>query len=100
MLIQTKKQLNKKFLINAFGGKCCLCGYNKCLAALSFHHRDPKDKKFNLSKFAGNSELTYEVLRELTKVVLLCSNCHAELHSGMHKDEIINIPSPEFEDLI
>ena len=58
------------------GGKCSICGYNKNLAALTFHHRENKDilmcKIFNY-----NNEY---ILKEMEKCILLCFNCHQELH--------------------
>lgn len=60
------------------GGKCCLCGYDKCLAALDFHHPGAKD--FNIS-----SKMSWASIEpELEKVLLLCSNCHRETHAGLH----------------
>ena len=32
------------------GEKCCLCGYDKCVAALEFHHIDPKQKDLSFNK--------------------------------------------------
>lgn len=31
------------------GGKCSVCGYNKCRAALEFHHTNPNEKDFGIS---------------------------------------------------
>jgi len=60
------------------GGKCCKCGYSKCLAALAFHHLDPKEKEFRI----GNKNIkSWERIRkELDKCILVCHNCHAEIH--------------------
>ncbi len=66
------------------GGKCEDCGYNRCAAALIFHHRDPKEKEFQIS---GKTLAWAKVVVELDKTVLLCSNCHAERHST--EDEIV-----------
>jgi len=60
------------------GGKCSMCGYNKCIDALDFHHINPLNKK-KLSKHP-----TYEKLKEeVKKCVLLCSNCHREVHAPL-----------------
>ena len=62
------------------GGKCSLCGYNRCEAALVFHHTDPTKKGFG---FSGKHALSWSRLKkELDKCVLLCMNCHAEEHAG------------------
>lgn len=65
------------------GNKCEVCGYSKCIAALEFHHVDPKtkDKRFS----AWRKMAWKEVQAELDKCVLLCSNCHKEHHFGETK---------------
>ena len=63
------------------GNKCELCGYNKCKTSLHFHHKDPKEKEFKIS---GNWGLNWErVKRELDKCMLVCANCHGEIHTGL-----------------
>lgn len=58
--------------------KCCKCGYDKYIGALEFHH-EGEDKKFNLSK---NHSIT-QSLEEAKKCILVCSNCHKEIHAGL-----------------
>ena len=56
---------------------CKVCGYNKCAAALDFHHPND-DKEFTIaSNLWKNKEV---VLEEIEKCEILCKNCHAELH--------------------
>jgi hypothetical protein len=63
------------------GGKCCICGYQRHVAALHFHHLDPSLKRMPLS--AGGIAYALETLRaEARNCVLLCSNCHAEVENG------------------
>lgn len=70
----------KEQAVAYLGGKCRVCGYHKCLAALDFHHRDPREKDFEIS-----SKMSWEAIEpELRKVVPLCKNCHAETHAGLH----------------
>jgi len=64
------------------GGKCLLCGYNRCSAALEFHHIDPATKIFTIGS-SGRGLKT--VLEEIKKCVLLCSNCHREVEVGITK---------------
>lgn len=60
------------------GGKCIHCGYNKCIAALGFHHRNPAEKLFQIG---GSHSRSWKVIqRELDKCDLTCANCHAEQH--------------------
>jgi hypothetical protein len=64
------------------GGSCNICGYNKSVAALQFHHLDPSQKDFALSA-NGHTRRWVDVKKELDKCVCLCANCHAELHAGI-----------------
>lgn len=73
----------KRKLIAASGGRCALCGYDECPAALQFHHLEPANKSFNISR--GGVTRSYAELRaEAAKCVLLCGNCHAEVEGGYH----------------
>jgi hypothetical protein len=69
----------KQKLITLLGGKCEICGYNKSIWALSFHHKDPTQKKFMLS-VEGMLTKWDSLVEEIKKCQLLCMNCHAELH--------------------
>jgi transposase len=73
----------KETLVAEAGGKCRLCGYSRCLAALEFHHLDPASKKFGLARRGARSIATLR--SEARKCVLLCSNCHAEVEAGAAK---------------
>ncbi len=64
------------------GGKCEICGYNKCSRALVFHHLDPKTKKFGVSD-KGLTRSWEKTKAEIEKCILLCSNCHMEIHDGI-----------------
>lgn len=68
----------KKRAVEYLGGKCMRCGYNKCLAALSFHHRNPEEKEIAFDKIKGGSWNI--IIKELDKCDLLCCNCHMEHH--------------------
>jgi len=76
------RKRTKKKLIEYKGGKCESCGYNKCDSALQFHHKDPTEKDFSIS---GKS-LSFDRLKEeVDKCMLVCSNCHAEIHENILK---------------
>ena len=72
------------------GGCCELCGYNKCLRSLVFHHRDPLQKDFAIGenrpgyKKSRNWEL---IKNELDKCQLLCHNCHNEVHENIEESK-------------
>jgi transposase len=72
----------KRRLVKEAGGACAICGYDRCVAALEFHHLDPSTKRFALSR-QGVTRSYAEALAEARKCVLLCSNCHAEVEAGM-----------------
>jgi len=66
--------------VEYLGGKCVVCGYERCIQALSFHHTDD-NKDFTISNNYGYS---WEVLKEeLDKCILVCQNCHQEIHYGI-----------------
>jgi len=64
------------------GGKCMICGYDRCLDALDFHHRDPSKKDFGLSAH-GITHSWEKIQKEIQKCVLICANCHREVHAGI-----------------
>lgn len=66
-------------ILTAMGGKCQSCGYDKCQSALECHHIDPKTKEFSIG---DNFTRSWEnVKNEFRKCVLVCSNCHREIHA-------------------
>jgi hypothetical protein len=74
---EARVQLKRK-MVAYKGNRCELCGYDQCLAVLSFHHLPNRQKTFSI---AGNHGHSWARLRrELDKCVLLCQNCHAETH--------------------
>jgi hypothetical protein len=90
---QTIRSLRRKIeLIDLKGGKCEVCGYNKNLAALQFHHLDPTKKVMKLDmRTLGNTNMD-KIMLELDKCVLLCANCHSEEHNKEYtRDNIENI---------
>lgn len=71
------KKRKKKELVEYKGGKCEKCGYNKCITALEFHHLDPTKKDFQIS---GKNYKIERLKEEVDKCILVCSNCHREIH--------------------
>ena len=69
----------KEELVEYKGGKCEICGYNKCIAALEFHHIDSNEKDFAISS-KGITISIEKMKKEVDKCMLLCSNCHKEVH--------------------
>jgi transcription elongation factor Elf1 len=80
--VSDRRRKVKKLAIDYKGGKCVRCGYNKYIGALEFHHTDSNEKDFNISK-SGHSISWERVKKELDKCILVCSNCHAEIHEEL-----------------
>jgi 5-methylcytosine-specific restriction endonuclease McrA len=82
--VTKRRRKLKKMSIDYCGGCCWLCGYDKYVGALHFHHANPETKSFGVS--FSNSPVGWKKLKpELDKCVLVCSNCHAEIHATWRK---------------
>jgi transposase len=80
--VARRRRKVKRLLVAEAGGRCTLCGYDRCIAALEFHHRIPADKSFSLSH-RGVTRSLAKARQEASKCELLCANCHAEVEAGM-----------------
>ncbi|MFA6995247.1 MAG: hypothetical protein WC249_02430 [Patescibacteria group bacterium] len=79
--VDKRRKSTRQMAIKYKSDRCFVCGYNKCLKALEFHHREPGKKDFGIS--AKGYTRSWKVIRkELDKCVLLCANCHREVHEG------------------
>lgn len=77
-----RRQEFKQRAVAYLGGSCSKCGYARCLKALEFHHMDPLTKDFEVSK--DSASRTWEkVEKELDKCILVCANCHREIHDSL-----------------
>lgn len=74
----------KAILVRDAGGKCRLCGYERHIGALQFHHVDPSQKVFAVSRDGVTRSLA-RAREEAKKCVLLCGNCHAEVEAGLSR---------------
>lgn len=79
--VKKHRKNRKLFCVEYKDGKCLICGYNKCMSALDFHHLDPLTKDFNISNKSGWSIERVKI--ELDKCILVCNRCHQEIHSGL-----------------
>jgi len=77
--VKRRRRKLKEMAIAYKGGKCMICGYNRCIDALEFHHL--KKKRFGLST-KGLTRSWEKIKKELDNCILLCANCHRELHAG------------------
>lgn len=81
----------KRQCVEYKGGKCFVCGYNKFQGSLDFHHVNPQEKDFGIATMKTNS---FDSLKkELDKCVMLCKNCHAEVHAGLINLDKIGSPA-------
>lgn len=89
----------KERAIAYMGGKCQICGYGRCPAALEFHHSDPSEKDFVISRSVSWKKIQQEIL----KTTLVCSNCHREIHAGWHPKHLVldsYVLAPHYEELV
>ena len=82
--VKKRRSVLKEELVKYKGGKCEICGYNKCIEALEFHHLNREEKDFTISSYLrlGIDKLK----KEADKCILVCANCHREIH-GKEKGE-------------
>ena len=83
---ENKKNRDKKsYMVKKMGGICydCKSVYPDCV--YDFHHLDPSQKDFKLSSVRSmNLDL---IDQELSKCIMLCSNCHRVRHWLPRKEE-------------
>lgn len=80
--VAARRKKLKQMAIDYKGGKCQVCGYNKCTGALEFHHPDPNKKDFGMSD-GGWTRAWEKIKTEIEKCMLVCANCHREIHAGI-----------------
>lgn len=83
--VDKRRRKLKHELVKYKGGKCEICGYDKCEAALEFHHLNPDKKEFQLS--SGNTCSLEKMKKEADKCILVCANCHREIHDKIYQDK-------------
>jgi transposase len=83
--VSARRRRVKERLVAEAGGACAICAYDRCVAALQFHHLDPTTKRFTVTARRVSWE---QVREEASKCVLLCANCHAEVEAG-----VVAVPS-------
>ena len=80
--VSERRRKVKAILVEEAGGRCSLCGYDRHVGALQFHHVDPARKSFHLAS-RGVARSIERARAEAAKCVLLCANCHAEVEGGV-----------------
>jgi hypothetical protein len=96
--VQKRRRTIRQKAIDYKGGHCQACGYSNCHEALEFHHLEGTGKDFGISD-RGYTRSWKRIVEELDKCVLLCANCHREVHSGLQLPrEIVVEKSGEFRE--
>lgn len=78
--VHKRRRKVREMAVEYKGGKCEECNYDRCIDALEFHHTDPAEKDFSISQ-KGYTRSWTRVTEELDKCVMLCANCHREVHA-------------------
>jgi len=79
--VAKRRKKIKAMVVEYKGGKCVLCGYKRTIEAFDLHHVNGKNKEFGLSS-DGLTRSWKRSKREADKCVLVCANCHREIHAG------------------
>lgn len=79
------RENTKNKMVKAMGGKCQCCGYDRCNKALAFHHLDPNEKDLGFGSIRANPKSWEKIVKELKKCILVCHNCHSEIHAGVRE---------------
>lgn len=75
------RELNIQKLKDLGYDKCCCCGYDNYWGALEFHHLDSEEKEFGVASITHHN--FEKILKEVEKCIMVCANCHRELHAGI-----------------
>lgn len=82
--ILVRREQRKSYIVNLIGGGCQHCGYSKCSRNLTFHHL--RDKEFGIASREFQFAMV-KVISEIKKCVLVCHNCHGEIHDDLISSE-------------
>ncbi len=84
LAVSKRRRKLKSMAVELNGGSCQVCGYDKYIGALDFHHLSEKNKGFDLST-RGLTRSWAKIKEEVGKCMLVCANCHREIHGGLIK---------------
>jgi hypothetical protein len=74
---EMERYWDKRAFVDAQRTQCVKCGETRSYV-LDFHHKNETEKSFTIGAMKrGNKDI---IQKELDKCVVLCANCHRELH--------------------
>lgn len=91
------RNATKERMVESLGGECAICGYSDCYEALEFHHLESDKKDFGFGNLRANIKGWKTIVEELRKCVLLCANCHREVHSS-RSETVVPDDAPRFNE--
>lgn len=80
--VAKRRRKLKEMVVNYKGGQCIVCGYKKYIGAFDLHHLDESQKEFGLAS-SGLTRSWKRIKEEADKCILVCANCHREIHAGI-----------------
>ena len=80
--VSKRRKKLKEMVVQHKGGKCMICGYNKYMGSFDLHHFGDSKKEFGLST-RGLTRSWEKIKKEADKCILVCANCHREIHGGI-----------------
>lgn len=86
--VKDSRKRRKEDIVYVMGGCCQICGYNRAITALDLHHLNPEDKEFSIGTILNKD---WELINaEIQKCILVCANCHREIHEGLISDVLVS----------
>lgn len=87
------RRCNKRYIeIHKIKHPCKSCGERRSVL-LTYHHRDPKTKKYNVGSIVSGGRSLDVIKREIAKCDVLCHNCHVLEHSKTVLEPVTKILS-------
>jgi len=80
--VSERRRRLRQTVVDYKGGKCQICGYDKYVGSFDLHHKGDSPKEFGLSS-RGLTRSWSKIKKESDKCILLCANCHREVHAGV-----------------
>lgn len=70
---------------------CEVCGricVENNIESFSFHHINPKDKKYSIARMINNTMNKDTIIKEMKKCIIVCENCHRHIHYMPLKEKL------------